>query len=153
MNENQNLDKNQSRGGIVNLQGTAKMMTKMTAYGRTQANKHINAHTTTPHRIKIINVADSSEVTRQLESNKESICDILRRTPRIQPLPKNICSRDNKGRFMPKYQPTCTLKPEYKTRTARVIAAIRHTANNFWVLLCNAYDRAWQWNHRRKYWQ
>ncbi len=97
-NQNQSLDKNQ--GKTINLKGTARIVTKMTDYGRDMQRKH----------------------------------QILEDARRIQPLPDTIkltCAC-----------PICTLKPESKTRTARAVAAIRHTVNN----LATCFVNIWRWN-------
>ncbi len=100
--QNQSLDKNQ--GKIVNLQGTAKIVTKMTQYGRDMQRKH----------------------------------QILEDARRIQPLPEDM-RQDSRASCA---CPICTTKPEYKTRTARAVAAIRHTANNAWTWFENLADSA-----------
>jgi hypothetical protein len=59
---------------------------------------------------------------------------ILEEVRRIQPLPIEL-QRNSQNQFVSKAYPECTLKLEYKTRTARAIAAIRHTANKAWTLI------------------
>lgn len=80
--------------------------------------------------IKVINTGDDNQVKSHLSLDTESVCwkPMLKDACRIQPLPDDM-RRD-------------TLKPEYQTRTARVVAAIRHTANNAWTCLVNI----WRWN-------
>ena len=83
-------------------------------------------------KMKVNVTAHGKQYGRDMQ-NKHQILEDARR---IQPLPIELL-RDGKGGFVSKDYPTCTPKPEYRTRTARVIAAIRHTANNVWTLIRN----------------
>lgn len=114
-NQNQSLDK--SQGKTINLQGTAKIVTKMTDYGRDMQNKH-----------QIL------EDARRIQTLPED-------ARRVQQLPDDM-RQDSKASCA---CPICTLKPEYKTRTARAVAVIRHTANNAWVRVSNRIGDFFMW--------
>ena len=96
---------------IINLQGTAKMKVNVTAHGR-QAAPNSGYRTTYGEPMKY-------HLKQTAANCKTTDVQPIRR---IQWLPKD------------------TLKPEYKTRTARAIAAIRRTANNVWERLLTFVD-------------
>ncbi len=117
-------------GKTINLQGTARIVTKMTAYGRQQAEADAQAkdEQTTPQTAKYkLTQEQAGSLNRMNES-------MLNRVRRIQPLPAAL--RQDTLCLSPESScacPLCAPKPEYKSRTARAVAAIRHTASNAWA--------------------
>ncbi len=153
-NQNQSLDKNQ--GKIVNLQGTARIATKMTDYGRRQveehetvvgrANKMADEYTKQNPSVRVLGnghlaAAKYKTTPEQRGSLGRINLSMLNSSRRVQQLPDDM-RQDSKASCA---CPICTLKPEYKTRTARAVAAIRRTANNAWVRVSNRIGDFFMW--------
>ena len=155
-----------AEGKTINLQGTARIVAKMTDYGRDmqrkhqtvvdRANKMADEYIKQNPSVRVIGngrlaAAEYKTTPEQRESLGRVNLSMLNSTRRIQPLPDDT-RQDSKASCacplcIPEPKP---LKLKYRTRTARAVAAIRRTANNAWVRVSNRVGDFFMWFDKYK---